>query len=78
MLLDCEGLLVFEFLPPKSTFSSNKYCETFEKFYKAHKLKKPCCWIVKACWSVNFSHQKQQSAATNTVKLSKNYTKPIN
>jgi hypothetical protein len=27
---------------------------------------------------VNFSHQKQQSTATNTVKLSKNCVKPLN
>jgi hypothetical protein len=32
---------------------------------------RPCSGIVKASCSVNFSHQKQQSTATNTVKLLK-------
>jgi hypothetical protein len=34
--------------------------------------------IVKASCCVNFSPQKQQSTATNTVKLSKNCVKPSN
>jgi hypothetical protein len=30
MFKDCEGLLLCEFLPPKTTISSNKYNKTLE------------------------------------------------
>jgi hypothetical protein len=36
----------------------------------AKKQWRPCSGIVKASCHVNFSHQKQQSTVTNTVKLS--------
>jgi hypothetical protein len=32
---DCEGLLLCEFLPPKTTNNSDKYCKTLEKLSKA-------------------------------------------
>jgi hypothetical protein len=28
---DCEGLLLCEFLPPKTTINSDKYCKTLKK-----------------------------------------------
>jgi hypothetical protein len=34
---DCEGLLLYEFLPPKTTINSDKYCKTFEKLSEAIK-----------------------------------------
>jgi hypothetical protein len=37
-----------------------------------------CSGIVKATCGVNFSHQKQQSTATITAKLSKNCAKQLN
>jgi histone-lysine N-methyltransferase SETMAR len=37
---DCEGLLLCEFLPPK-TISSDRYCETLKKLCKAIKRKRP-------------------------------------
>jgi hypothetical protein len=37
----CEGLLLCEFLPPKTTINSNKYCETLEKLCEAIKQKRP-------------------------------------
>jgi hypothetical protein len=41
VIWDCEGLLLREFLPPKTTLSSDKYCETLEKFREAIKRKRP-------------------------------------
>jgi hypothetical protein len=38
---DCEGLLMCEFLPPKTTINSDKYCETLKKFCEAIKRKRP-------------------------------------
>jgi hypothetical protein len=38
---DCEGLLLCEFLPPKTTINSDKYCETLEKLHEAIKQKRP-------------------------------------
>jgi hypothetical protein len=37
---DCEGLLLCEFLPPK-TINSDEYCETPEKLREAIKSKRP-------------------------------------
>jgi hypothetical protein len=37
---DCEGLLLCEFLPPK-TINSDKYCETLEKLRETIKRKRP-------------------------------------
>jgi hypothetical protein len=37
MFWDCESLLLCEFLPPKTTINSNKYCRTLEKLSKAIK-----------------------------------------
>jgi hypothetical protein len=37
MLWNCEGLLLCEFLPPKTTINSDKYCETLEKLHEAIK-----------------------------------------
>jgi hypothetical protein len=34
-------VLLYEFLPPKTTINSNKYCETLEKLRKAIKQKRP-------------------------------------
>jgi hypothetical protein len=34
---DCEGLVLCEFITPKTTINSNKYCETLEKLRKAIK-----------------------------------------
>jgi hypothetical protein len=39
---------------------------------------RPSSGTVKASFCVNFSHQKQQSTAKNTAKLSKNCAKPLN
>jgi histone-lysine N-methyltransferase SETMAR len=41
VLWDCEGLLLCEFLPPKTTINSNKYCETLEKLHESIKRKRP-------------------------------------
>jgi hypothetical protein len=38
---DCEGLLLSEFLLPKTTIDSNKYCETLEILCEAIKRKRP-------------------------------------
>jgi histone-lysine N-methyltransferase SETMAR len=40
MFWDCEGLLLCEFLPPKPTISSNKYCRTLEKLCDAIEQKR--------------------------------------
>lgn len=37
----CEGLLLCKFLPRKTRNSSNRYCETLEKFCKGIKGKRP-------------------------------------
>jgi hypothetical protein len=34
---DCEGLLLCEFLPPKTTINNNRYCKILEKFHEAIK-----------------------------------------
>jgi hypothetical protein len=41
MFWDCEGFLLCEFLPPKTTINSNKYCETLETLHEAIKRKRP-------------------------------------
>jgi hypothetical protein len=41
MFWDCEGLLLCEFLPPKTTINSDKYRETLEKLREAIKQKRP-------------------------------------
>jgi hypothetical protein len=38
---DREGILLCEFLPPKTTISSDKYCKTLEKLHEAIKRKRP-------------------------------------
>jgi hypothetical protein len=34
VFLDCEGLLLCKFLPPKTTINSDKYCETSKNCVK--------------------------------------------
>jgi hypothetical protein len=41
LLWDCEDLLLCDFLPPKTTISSDKYSETLEKVRQAIKQKRP-------------------------------------
>jgi hypothetical protein len=38
--MDCEGILLWEFLPLKRTNNSNKYCETLEKLLEVIKQKR--------------------------------------
>jgi hypothetical protein len=38
---DCEGLLLCEFFPPKTTINGDKYYETLEKLHEAIKQKRP-------------------------------------
>jgi hypothetical protein len=38
--MDCEDLLLCEFLPPKTTNNSNKYCETLVKLLEVIKRKR--------------------------------------
>jgi hypothetical protein len=40
VLWDCEGLLLCEFLPPKTTINSSTYCKTLKKLHKAIKRKR--------------------------------------
>jgi hypothetical protein len=41
MFWDYEGLLLCEFLSPKSMINREKYCETLEKLHKAVRQKRP-------------------------------------
>jgi hypothetical protein len=40
MFWDCEGLLLCEFLPPKTTINSDKYCEAGKIFEDQNALHK--------------------------------------